>query len=178
MTRIEYVGSVFPDARFVVPVRHPVTHVASLVRQHELFCEYSSRDRRVPHYLSAAGHFEFGPQRVPISVGGSAERTLAAWQAGDEHLGYAIQWAAVYGYISDLLERSPTLAKRLLVVRYEDLCTEPRPEMARVLKHLDLEHKGSAILDALDHIERSKRQPSGDDLKAETVWTATDGIAA
>lgn len=176
-TRIEYLGSLFPDARFVIPIRHPTTHVASLVRQHELFCEYSRHDDRVPHYLTAAGHFEFGPQRVPISVRGSGEQTLAAWQRGDEPMGYAIQWAAVYGYVLDLLERSPALAQRVLVVRYEDICDDSCRVMTRVLQHVQLEAEGSTILDNLDHIKTSTRHRSGRDATIDAVWGATESVA-
>ncbi len=176
-TRIAYLGSLFPEARFVVPIRHPSTHVASLVRQHELFCEYAQHDARVPNYLRAAGHFEFGPQRVPISISGSAERTLAAWEQGDEQSGYAIQWAAVYGYVWDLLQRSPALAERVLVVRYEDICENPREEMTRVLQHVGLQEEGRAILDNLDHIKRSVRYGSGQDATTQKIWNATEDVA-
>jgi hypothetical protein len=130
VTRIEYLADLFPDARFVVPIRHPVPHVASLVRQHELFCDYSRRDGRVPAYLSAAGHYEFGPQRIPIAINGSGVQTLVAWQAAEEHRGYAIQWAAVYGFVLQLLEQRPELAKRVLVVRH----ARPRRSIRRYLQ--------------------------------------------
>lgn len=177
VTRLEYLGSLFPDARLVVPLRHPVTHVASLVRQHELFCEYSRQDRRVPHYLTAAGHFEFGPQRVPISVNGSAEKTLAAWEAGDEHKGYALQWAAVYGYVLELLKQSRELADRIIVVRYEDICDDPRGEVSRVLEHVGLVDEGTAILDKLDHIKRSSRHATDHDATTQAVWEVTRDVA-
>lgn len=174
ITRLEYLASLFPDARFVVPIRHPATHVASLVRQHELFCEYARHDPRVPHYLSAAGHFEFGPQRVPISVNGSGKQSLAAWEQGEEHRGYAIQWAAVYGYVFELLERSPSLADRILVVRYEDLCDDPHTEVLKVLQHVQLEQQGSGLLEKLEHIQQSQRHCE----HQEVIWTITAASAS
>ena len=39
ITRLEYLLRLFPDARFVVPVRDPVWHIASLMKQHKLFCK-------------------------------------------------------------------------------------------------------------------------------------------
>ena len=57
VARIAYLARLFPDARFVVPVRDPVSHVHSLVKQHELFCRYAADDARVPRYLEAAGHY-------------------------------------------------------------------------------------------------------------------------
>lgn len=85
--RIEYLVHLFPDARFIVPVRHPLTHVHSLVRQYQLSSSYAAADARVPRYLEAAGHFEFGPQRIPIRLSAvQGDRILEAWAHGDEYL--------------------------------------------------------------------------------------------
>ena len=43
VAQIEYLATLFPDARFIIPIRHPVTHVQSLVQQHALFSEYAAR---------------------------------------------------------------------------------------------------------------------------------------
>ena len=37
VARLGYIHELFPDARFVVPIRHPVGHIASLMRQHQVF---------------------------------------------------------------------------------------------------------------------------------------------
>jgi hypothetical protein len=37
LTRLEYLLKMFEDARFIVPVRDPIAHVASLMRQHARF---------------------------------------------------------------------------------------------------------------------------------------------
>ena len=102
VARIEYLAKLFPDARFVVPVREPVAHVASLVRQHQLFNGYAQDDPRIGIYLSAAGHFEFGPQRRPICLTPeAAEGASGVWDEGDA-AGYARQWAEVYGHVARL----------------------------------------------------------------------------
>ena len=125
VARIAYLARLFPDARFVIPVREPVSHVHSLVRQHELFCRYAEEDPRVPHYLEAAGHYEFGPQRRPIHFNDSEIGAVQeAWSKGDNYRGYARQWAAVYRHV-DRLRRDPWLASRIMVVRYEDACAAP-----------------------------------------------------
>ena len=41
VTRLEFLSKIFPDARFVIPIRHPLDQVASLVRQHHLFTRYA-----------------------------------------------------------------------------------------------------------------------------------------
>lgn len=139
VARIEYLGRVFPDARFLVPVRDPFSHVQSLVKQHQLFCDYDQKDRRVHRYLAMAGHYEFGPQRCPIRLdAASGDAILAAWRQNRDYEGYAIQWSAIYRHISDLHHRGDELASRILPVRYEDLCAAPYETMQQILAHIDL----------------------------------------
>lgn len=142
--RIEYLAKLFPDARFVVPVRAPVEHVASLVRQHELFVSYAAVDPRVPLYLAAAGHYEFGPQRRAIvySKDGVGPAKAAA-AAGDDVLIYALQWAEVYGHVARLMA-SP-LANRILLVPYERFCAEPERWLADILAQTGLKDPDGAI---------------------------------
>ena len=47
IARLAYLARLFPDARFLIPVRSPLAHVHSLVKQHQLFTDYAARDRRV-----------------------------------------------------------------------------------------------------------------------------------
>jgi Sulfotransferase family len=129
---IECLAKLFPDARFVIAIRHPFTHIHSLVRQHHLFREYARTDARVPKYLAAAGHYEFGPQRVPIRFCATqGDRILDAWSRGDEYLGYAIQRAEVYRQVDSLRASDTHLADIIHVVRYEDLCAQPEDRCAR-----------------------------------------------
>lgn len=69
LTRLGYLRRLFPDARFIVPIRHPVGHIASLMKQDRLFQRLESEDRRVLNYMRRAGHFEFGLDRRPINIG-------------------------------------------------------------------------------------------------------------
>jgi len=178
VTRIEYLASLFQDARFVVMIRHPLPHVESLVRQHARFCRYAEPDQRIAEYLRAAGHFEFGPQRLPISIEGSGPQSLAAWEAGGEHRGYAIQWAAVYRYIADMVRQDTALAKRVLVVRYESLCTDPTRELSRILEHADLTAAGEPLLTRLDHIKLPDTISAMPAEQQQTIWEATGEVAS
>ena len=136
VTRIEYLADLLPDARFLVPVRHPVAQVESLLRQHRLFSEYSATDPRVPEYLRAAGHFEFGPQRVPVNLDRSVGRRIAkSWQAGEDATGYALLWNSVYDYGHRLALRAE-LRSRIEFVRYEDFCRVPRRILRRIARLL------------------------------------------
>lgn len=179
LTRIEYLVSLFPDAKFVIPVRHPIAHVHSLVRQHELFTEYAETDSRVPRFLKAAGHYEFGPQRVPILFSEeSGQRINAAWNGGDEYAGYAIQWSEVYRYVHSLSLRDDAIGKSILIVRYEDFCEDPQKWMSKILEHTNLLEMGSGLLDQLDHISKSPHRIADlpEDVR-NTVWHEAQAVA-
>lgn len=137
--RIKFINRIFPDARFLIPIRHPLNHVASLVRQHQLFVKYQREDSRVADYLRSVGHYEFGPQRMPICLTpqhGSA--ITSAWAAGKEAMGYARQWSDLYGYVANLLARDSEIADRIMIVRFEDLCARPAEKFEAILRFTGL----------------------------------------
>jgi hypothetical protein len=140
VTRLEYLLELFPDARFVVPVREPRWHIASLMKQHKLFCEGGRANPESVRHLQRVGHFEFGLDRRPINAGDRAavQEVMACWAAGAEVEGWARYWSHVYGYVADRLEASPKLRAATLVVRYEDLCRAPQATLAAVLEHCRL----------------------------------------
>jgi len=134
VTRVRYLAKMFPEARFIIPVREPVSHVHSLVCQHRRFWRLAAEDPRVPVYLRAAGHYEFGAQRAPINVcARDVGRIEEAWKDGDDYRGYARQWAAIYGYVHELRASRSDLASRITVVRYEDLCANPQRVLSELL---------------------------------------------
>ena len=55
VTRLEYLLQLFPDARFVIPVRDPRWHIASLIKQHALFCPAARGTRRRSAICSGSG---------------------------------------------------------------------------------------------------------------------------
>jgi hypothetical protein len=140
VTRLAYLAKLFPDARFIVPVREPRGHVASLAKQHRLFCEQERQDPRVLRHMRRVGHFEFGLDRRPVNVG-DAEAALSIvrlWQAGEEARGLAREWAQIYGFVLDQLDRDPGLRERTLILRYEDVCADGAAELGRAFAHVSL----------------------------------------
>lgn len=145
VTRLRYLRALFPDARFLIPVRDPVWHIASLMKQHRLFAAAGRDDPRVRDHLRRSGHFEFGLDRRPIGVDrdGTGERIARLWRDGEEVAGWAEHWAAVYGHLADALDE-PDLAASAMIVRYEDFCAGPGATMATVLEHCALDDAGIA----------------------------------
>jgi hypothetical protein len=141
VSRLGFLRKLFPDACFVVPVRDPVGHIASLLKQHRLFCAEETRDPQILDYMRRSGHFEFGLDRRPTNFGDleTVQRIQELWQAGREVEGSALYWASVYGYVADLIERNPAVADRTLLVHYDDLCAEPDATLERLYRHCGLE---------------------------------------
>lgn len=169
VTRLGYLGRLFPDARFLVPIRHPTTHVASLVRQHRQFTGYAAQDARVGPYLQIAGHYEFGPQRVPVHItAAGAERIAEAWRAGEEHRGYAILWAEVYRYLHEVL--ASDLAPRLRLVRFETLCAEPEATLAAITAFAGLDGRRPRADAERPAIAAPPAAPELAGAEAEAIW--------
>ena len=98
LTRLAYLHKIHPKSRFIVAVRHPRDHIASLMRQHRLFCAGTTKHPRALAYLQRVGHFEFGLDRRPISLGdGVALEVVELWRQGQEVRGCARYWASLYG---------------------------------------------------------------------------------
>jgi hypothetical protein len=140
VSRLGFLHKLFPDARFVVPVRDPVGHVASLIKQHKLFCAEETRDPRILHHMRRSGHFEFGLDRRPTNFGDAekARRIQTLWRDGREIEGTALYWASVYGFVADLLESDPAVAGQTLLIHYDDLCAEPDATLDRLYRHCGL----------------------------------------
>jgi hypothetical protein len=139
VTRLGYIQKLFADARFVIPVRQPAAHVASLIKQHRLFCRGETRNRSVLEHMRRVGHFEFGLDRRPLNTGDTGvDAILALWQSGEEVRGWARYWAQIYGFVADQLQADSRLREACHVVRFEDLCAAPADTIGAMLAHCRL----------------------------------------
>jgi hypothetical protein len=127
---------------------------------------------------AAAGHYEFGPQRLPTAYfPGDSHRIGEAWNVGDEHQGYAIQWASAYRFVETLRGRD-TLSDRLVVVRYEDLCADPPGTFGRLLRATGIDPERALAAECLDHIVLSTvAQGRLDQRSREVIWRETHAVA-
>lgn len=157
LTRLEYLLKLFPDARFVIPVREPEAHIASLLRQQRRFCERHRADPRALRYMQRAGHFEFGLDRRAIDANDldEADRIERAWESGREVEGLARLWASTHAYVAGRLQQQPALQQATLLVRHEQLCAQPAQTLRRLFEHCGL----SVSAEALDAAAAGLRPP-------------------
>jgi len=158
LTRLEYLLRLFPDARIVLPVRDPVWHIASLMKQHRLFCAGAREEPRAVAHLQRVGHFEFGPDRRPITAGDPDEacRIARLWANGHELEGWARYWNHIYRFVADRLTANPELRQAALIVRCEDLWSAPGRTLARILDHCELSYTDAFV----DNLAGRIRVPS------------------
>ena len=144
ISRLAYIQRLFPNARFLIPLRDPAQHIASLVKQHRLFTNAHAQDPRIGNLLAMSGHFEFGPFRNAVNFGDQVAVTAIreAWEEGREVEGWARYWASLYGHLAKQLEESPELQKACLLFSYEGLCTDSGAVIDSILDHCELPASG------------------------------------
>lgn len=154
ITRLGYLKRLFPDARFIIPVRSPASHIASLLRQHRHFCGQEKKNRRVLNRMQRAGHFEFGLDRRPVNTGNrvTVDRILQLWADGRDVHGLALVWRSVYQYIVDRLSRDTALRSSVQIVSYADLCSAPEKNLRRMYAHCELAISDQVIHSQAAHI--------------------------
>jgi hypothetical protein len=173
ITRIPYLLSLFPDARFVVMARDPAAHVASLIKQDALFCETQEEDETALEHTTFSGHFEFGLNRRLIHVGDDAamQRIRELFYTGEEARGWAAYWAMIYGYINAL--DTPAILR----VRYEDLCEQTAATLTRIAEHCALDGMESVITSYADIITPKEQQHGFDDETIQAIREETAHVA-
>ena len=140
VVRMQYLRRMFPDARFLLYVRNPIDHIASMIKQDRIWAEIEKSDPRQIEIIELTGHHEFGPHQVMANVGNPDElrEIRRLFDAGKWGLSRARYWAYVYGFVAGQLEADPGLAQRVCIVRYEDLCSDSLPTIDRILEHTGL----------------------------------------
>lgn len=139
--RFLYILKLFPDARFLVPYRNPVNHIASLIKQHRFFLKADAENPRVATQLALSGHYEFGPKRSAVNLGndGQHQAITNAWAEGHEVEGWALYWAASYQFLLDQVRVNEDLAQATLFIAYEDLCDHSEQTIDSITAHCALE---------------------------------------
>jgi len=137
IARLALLPRMFRNCSIIVPVRSPVEHAASLMRQHENFLTQHDEDPFVCRYMRDIGHLEFGAIHTPIAFPGFAPGDLAP-TTPDYWLSY---WIAAYRHV---LER----AEAVHIVPQELICARPEEAIRRIceLAGLDAPTTGAGKL--------------------------------
>ena len=133
ISRLPLLFEIFPDAKIIVPVRDPLTHAASLLRQHQNFLKQHAEDAFVRRYMEDIGHFEFGALHRPIRFPES-DAALAGLDA--ETLDYWLTyWVSAFTYLKDSFADDA----RVHFVSHEGICQPGNPGLVEMLTFAELE---------------------------------------
>ncbi len=148
--RIEYLLELFPDAKFIVPIRHPINHLASLEKQHNKFLAAGLENSNIDKQLAASGHFEFGQLRevIDFSNGSTARQIKTLFSQDQEIRAWSEYWLAFYRNMMDLKNKSKVYDKAIKFIKYEDLCDQSEACIDEILEHVELGHSNSDALKA------------------------------
>lgn len=137
IARIAYLKKLFPDAQFVVPLRHPVEQAISLLRQHRNFTRQHAEEPFTWQYMADIGHFEFGQLHRPIRFPG------LAGLAGEHIPGsldyWLAYWIAAYREVSQ--------HHGLCFISFEGLCEQPAAGLSHLLDRLGLTAEKEPVAD-------------------------------
>ena len=163
VARLSYLARLVPDARFLLPVRAPADHIASLLRQQRLFSAGQRAHPRALAYMRRSGHFEFGLDRRPLNLGdgGRVGQIRDALAGGAEARGLALYWDMVYAHVWRVLETDPAARRASLVVRYEDVADAPEATLRAALRHCALPDADALAGRHAARIRRPTSDPAG-----------------
>jgi hypothetical protein len=180
VARLPYLARLFPDVKFLIPVRAPTAHIESLMRQHRWFSQGQRKHPQALAYMQRSGHFEFGLDRRPMHLGDGKRvcQIVEAWAAGDEVRGLAMYWDMVYAYLARLLASNALVRDAAMVVRFEALCAAPAETLRAVLLHCALPDAESIVerhacgIRAPNYYESSLSSEDLEIIREETGATA------
>ncbi|MGV9170069.1 MAG: sulfotransferase [Promethearchaeia archaeon] len=153
ITRIDYVRKIFLDSRFIVMVRNPVNHIASLIKQDMLIGRLERQDPRIADWEKMVGHREFGIGKKVINVGNDVAKIRSLWKKKDTYVrGWARYWGNMYEYIYQKSKET----KDLLLVRYEDLCDKSAATIDRIFDYLSVDDYAAVKKKYANILERPK----------------------
>jgi hypothetical protein len=147
VVRLAYLKGIFHDARFIIPVRDPVWHISSLMKQDRLLSQEETRDKRVLAYMQHSGHFEFGLDRRPLNLGSTSRtsKIQQLWLEGRDVEAWAKYWREVHIFLANQLEDNKDIAESTLILSYEELCSSPKKTLTCLYSHAGLRVEAGLI---------------------------------
>ena len=184
VARMEYLLKLFPDVRFVLMIRNPFDHIASLAKQDAVFKQMEAEDPRLLEWTKLIGHREFGSAKICINLNdyNIIKEVRELWENKDTYVkGWAIYWASVYEFVHKKLEENQKLSKAAHVFRYEDLCDRPSEVIDQILDHIAVDKE--SFQPVKKHYCGTLKRPtyyraSYTEREQEQILKATKDIAA
>lgn len=152
IARLALLPVLFPDCRIVVPLREPLAHCRSLLRQHRRFLDLHARDPFARQYMSWIGHFEFGAGLRPIRFGEDEEGPSGDPRELDFWLRY---WISAHRTIL-------AAGDGAILFDYAGLCADPARSLGALADSLAIADAGALVAGAA-----RIRRPTAEDRSAD-----------
>ncbi|MBV1915445.1 MAG: sulfotransferase [Pseudomonadales bacterium] len=159
IARTRAIKAMFTDASIVIPLRNPIDHALSLLRQHTNFLKQHATDKFVAQYMKDIGHYEFGELHRPIQFPQFSNLTS---NLPPESLNYWLgYWIAAFEYLS--------VQQEVSFISYENLCLSPNQGLGKLCQHIELEASPEEIATASAVFNAPAETTSIDSLKGQGV---------
>lgn len=124
IARIPKITRMFPEAVILIPFRHPLEQVGSMLRQHRRFENIHAHEAFTRRYMEDIGHFDFGANFRPLDFDRWLDRADGhSAHSADFWLQY---WCAAFEHLL-----SPPCAQ-VVFVSYEQCCAHPAAALRRL----------------------------------------------
>lgn len=154
--RLDLIGRMFPEAKIIVPVRHPLEQAASLLRQHRNFLEMHKNEPFSRRYMADLGHYEFGDLHRPIAFSG-IDKLLS--NRNPLNIDYWLAyWIAAFEYVFARRDK-------VMLISYESTCVDGSRALANICAQLEIPEEG--MMDTVASIFKAPSPPRGDKIEFE-----------
>ncbi|MBS3794143.1 MAG: sulfotransferase [Candidatus Thorarchaeota archaeon] len=141
VARMKYIQSLFSDAKFVILVRNPFSHIASLVKQDMVLERLKHENPFLQDWTKIIGHRDLGSWKICINLddGDTVKSIRKLWSENGTYVkGWALYWSYIYRHIHNRLQNDEKLNRNSLVVNYEALCKSPKHMIDGIFKHIEI----------------------------------------
>ncbi len=129
IARIRLLRHLFPGAKIIVPVRHPMQQAASLLTQHLNFLTIHANEPFASTYMRAIGHYDFGENLRPVDFGNWMDTNCEL--APTSFAYWLTYWTAAYSHLLDH-------KAHLLFLCFDSLWERPRKGLERLGEAVDI----------------------------------------
>lgn len=137
--RLNYLVKTFPESKILIPIREPLQHSASMLRQHLNFIKLHKREEFSQVYMKDVGHFDFGLNLKPVNFSHWMDTT----EFKAEQIGFWLDyWAAAYESMAKL--DSPNIR----FFCYDTFKQAPRESLESIADFIGVRHREPFIAQA------------------------------
>ena len=124
--RLSTIRAAFPQSLIIIPFRDPLQQAASLLSQHQNFCDSHRKNKFSREYMQWLGHHEFGLTHKPFCFERNIDNVITTYEP--DNINYWVTlWINTYRYLIDKEE------PKSIFVCYETLCDQPKVTLSGML---------------------------------------------